>query len=44
MSARTLAAAAWVMGDPRAQGVLDDLMEARLRERGANVLAPTPLN
>lgn len=41
-SARTLAAAAWVFGDPRAERVLDELAQARLREQGAMVLAPTP--
>ncbi|MEO8115948.1 MAG: signal peptide peptidase SppA, partial [Phenylobacterium sp.] len=40
-SARTLAAAAWIFGDPRAQGLMDQLAQARLRERGALVLAPT---
>jgi protease-4 len=40
-SARTLAAAAWVFGDPRAQAVMDDLAQARLRSQGAMVLAPT---
>ena len=40
-SARTLAAAAWVFGDPRAQGILDELAQARLRSQGAMVLAPT---
>jgi len=40
-SARTLAAAAWVFGDPRAQGILDELSQARLRSEGAMVLAPT---
>ena len=44
-SARTLAAAAWVFGDPRAQRILDSLAEARLRENGhAAVLAPQPLH
>lgn len=43
-SARTLAAAAWVMGDPRAQGLLDELGEARLRAQGGGmVLAPDRL-
>jgi protease-4 len=43
-SARTLAAAAWVFGDPRAQGVLDSLAETRLREGdGGMVLAPDRL-
>ncbi|THD64814.1 signal peptide peptidase SppA [Phenylobacterium sp.] len=40
-SARTLAAAAWVFGDPRAQGILDELAQARARTEGATVLAPT---
>jgi len=44
MSARTLAAAAWVFGDPRSQTILDKLAEARLRSQGGGmVLAPTPL-
>ncbi|WP_334163510.1 signal peptide peptidase SppA [Phenylobacterium sp.] len=42
-SARTLAAAAWVFGDPRAERILDELAQARLREQGATVLAPMPL-
>jgi protease IV len=43
-SARTLAAAAWVFGDPRAQGILDNLAEARLREgHQGMVLAPDRL-
>ena len=42
-SARTLAAAAWVMGDPRAESLLNRLAEARLRDGGrAAVLADTP--
>ncbi|MBS0332931.1 MAG: S49 family peptidase, partial [Proteobacteria bacterium] len=41
VSARTLAAAAWVLGDPRAQGILDEAAQARLRSQGALVLAPT---
>lgn len=45
VSARTLAAAAWVMGDPRAQGILDEMAQERLRGSvgGAAVLAPTPV-
>lgn len=43
-SARTLAAAAWVLGDPRAESLVDRAVESRLRERGATVLADTPLN
>jgi protease-4 len=42
-SLRTLAAAGWVMGDPRAEAILDEMATARLRERGATVLAPTPV-
>jgi protease-4 len=40
-SAKTLAAAAWVFGDPRAQQIMDEMAQARLREQGAMVLAPT---
>ncbi|HLZ76515.1 signal peptide peptidase SppA [Phenylobacterium sp.] len=40
-SAKTLAAAAWVFGDPRAQSILDELGQARLRSQGAMVLDPT---
>jgi protease-4 len=43
-SARTLAAAAWVFGDPRAQGIMDELAQARLRSQGAMVLAPTRIH
>ncbi len=44
-SARTLAAAAWVMGDPRSQAILDEMAKARLRAApgGASVLADTPV-
>ena len=42
-SARTLAAAAWLFGDPRAQGLMDRMAQTRLRDGGALVLAPTPL-
>ena len=42
-SARTLAAAAWVMGDSRAEALLNRVVEAQLRESGrAAVLADTP--
>ncbi|MCE3288391.1 MAG: sppA [Caulobacter sp.] len=41
-SLKTLAAAAWVFGDPRAEAVMDHLAETRLRERGATVLGPAP--
>jgi protease-4 len=42
-SVRTLAAAAWVMGDPRSQAMLDEMAKVRLRSQGATVLADTPL-
>lgn len=44
-SLRTLAAAGWVMGDPRAAAILDEMAAARLRSTpsGAAVLAPTPV-
>jgi protease-4 len=42
-SARTLAAAAWVLGDPRAKALLDEMADARLRSQGATVLSPQPL-
>lgn len=43
-SARTLAAAAWVFGDPRSQAILDDMADARLRSQGAGmVLSPDRL-
>lgn len=43
-SIRTLAAAAWLLGDPRAQGMMDAMAQERLRGSGAMVLAPTPVN
>jgi len=42
-SIRTLAAAAWLAGDPRAQSVLDQMAQERMRSSGAMVLAPTPV-
>jgi protease-4 len=44
-SARTLAAAGWVLGDPRAKETMDRIAEARLRSDGHSgvVLAPTEL-
>ncbi len=45
MSAKTLAAAAWVFGDPRAQGLLDEIGRARLSAEGqGTVLAPLSLH
>ncbi|AZS22449.1 MULTISPECIES: signal peptide peptidase SppA [unclassified Caulobacter] len=44
-SAKTLAAAAWVLGDPRSQAILDEMSKARLRAApgGASVLADMPV-
>jgi len=44
-SARSLAAAAWVFGDPRAQSIIDSVAEAKLRgsQGGGTVLAPMPI-
>lgn len=42
-SLRTLAASAWLLGDPRAEAVMDEMVQARLRSQGATVLAPTPV-
>ena len=42
-STRTLAAAAWILGDPRAEAIINEVAAQRLRDRGAMVLAPTPL-
>ena len=41
-SARTMAAAAWVLGDPRAKGLLEEVARARLGVQGSTVLAPVP--
>jgi protease IV len=40
---RTLAAAGWILGDPRAQAAIERLAQERLRARGAKVLAPRVL-
>ena len=40
---RTLSVVAGLAGDPRAQRLLDAAAESRLRDRGATVLAPTPV-
>jgi len=44
-SMQTLAASAWILGDPRSQAILDELATARLRAApgGASVLADTPV-
>ena len=41
---KTLAALGWVMGDPRAQGLLEQAARARLGPQGSTVLAPSPLD
>jgi hypothetical protein len=33
-----------VFGDPRAQGIMDELAQARLRSDGAMVLAPARIH
>jgi protease-4 len=42
-SVRMVAASAWLLGDPRAQGVMDELARSRLGPDGATVMAPTPI-
>ena len=44
-SMRTLAASAWLLGDPRSQAILDEMAKARLQGApgGAAVLADTPV-
>ena len=44
-SMKTLAASAWILGDPRSEAILDELATARLRAApgGASVLADTPV-
>jgi protease-4 len=39
-STRTLAAAAWALGDPRTEALVEQATQARLRAGGAMVLAP----
>ena len=39
-SVRTLAAAAWVLGDPRAQSLMDEMMRARAGVQNSTVMAP----
>ncbi|HET9160789.1 MAG TPA: signal peptide peptidase SppA [Caulobacteraceae bacterium] len=43
-SAKTLAAASVLLGDPRARSLIEQLAQARLRAQGANTLAPTPFH
>jgi protease-4 len=42
-SVRTLAAAAWIFGDPKAKSLLDEMAQGRLRDQGAMVLEPARL-
>ena len=39
-SLHTLSAAAELLNDPRARGLIDQLSTARLQSQGANLLAP----
>lgn len=44
MAVRSMAAAGWLLGDPQAKALMDQMMQARLRDQNhANVLAPTPV-
>jgi len=43
-SMKTLAAAAWVLGDPRAQGILDQMMRTRMGPDASTVRASTPVD
>jgi protease-4 len=39
-SLRTMAAAAWVLGDPRAQSLMDEMLRARAGVQNSTVMAP----
>ncbi|MGZ8408253.1 MAG: signal peptide peptidase SppA, partial [Caulobacteraceae bacterium] len=41
-SARVTAAAAWILGDPRAKAVMDHLAEARMSSQGPQLLSARP--
>jgi protease-4 len=43
-SIRMLAASAWLLGDPRAQGMMDDMARAHLGPGASTVRAETPLH
>jgi len=43
-SIRTLAAAAWIMGDPRAQSLMDEMMRARAGVQNSTVMAPATIH
>lgn len=40
VSLRTIAAAAWVLGDPRAQSLMDEMLRARAGVQNTTVMAP----
>ena len=40
VSLRTIAAAAWLLGDPRAQSLMDEMMRARAGVQNSTVMAP----
>ena len=42
-SLKAVAASAWLLGDPRAQGLMDQLAHARMGPDASTVLAPTPI-
>ena len=42
-SIRTMAAAGWLLGDPRAQSFMDTMMRERMGPDASTVLAPTPV-
>jgi len=42
-SLKAVAASAWLLGDPRAQGIMNQLAHARLGPDASTVLAPTPI-
>jgi protease-4 len=42
-SIRMMAASAWLLGDPRAQGMMDEMARARLGPGSSTVRAPTPV-
>jgi protease-4 len=44
VSLRTMAAAAWILGDPKAQSLMDDMMRARMGVQNSTVMATTPIH
>jgi len=43
VSIKTLAAAAWILGDPRAQSLMDEMMRARAGIQNSTVMAPSEI-